>query len=285
MSGSNLDYKFGNKNQWRRRLWNQIRARCAVPTRDAIVLYLAGKDDLDRKEAIRRGFLPKNMIAVDRDPRAIRSLRANGAIGINANFCDVMAGWNRTRDVHVVLADFCCGFDVSVVLPLAVAIMMPSFGNCVIAANFLRGRDSSSNWYREQQAPMMQELSRCAGYDPKHRGLFFWTLYSGLLISGGEEPSTTREYEERVANRYQWCAPRLNPLLLTYRSTANQTFDSIIWSPLSRAIPHVLTPEFRGQVINSIAGRNLTEGAPSAARKIAAALAHRTMYADRMAAP
>lgn len=59
------NYNFDEKNKWRIWNWNRIRERLTCKPRDALVLYLAGPQDLDRAVAMRKGFDPLNMIAVE----------------------------------------------------------------------------------------------------------------------------------------------------------------------------------------------------------------------------
>jgi hypothetical protein len=75
-----MNYKFGTKANWRRWQWNRIVERLAVPVRDAVVVYLAGPEDLDRPVALSKGFRPDNLIAVDRDGDVVKQLRMNGTL-------------------------------------------------------------------------------------------------------------------------------------------------------------------------------------------------------------
>lgn len=103
-------YKFGDKNNWRRWVWNRICERLTKPRRDAVVVYLPGKEDLDRKVAVERGFSPYNLIAVDRSPSVVSIMKAKGALCIEGNLIDVLQCFKNTNvRVDVVLADLCCG--------------------------------------------------------------------------------------------------------------------------------------------------------------------------------
>lgn len=79
-----VEYKNGPKNQWRRTLWNAI-ADATPDRRNELVLYLPGSKDLDRPEAVRRGFLPANMIAVERSPAVASELRQRGVTVIQSD--------------------------------------------------------------------------------------------------------------------------------------------------------------------------------------------------------
>ena len=43
------NYKFGRKNNWRRWAWNKAKDRLSVPVKDAVVLYLPSKQNIDQK--------------------------------------------------------------------------------------------------------------------------------------------------------------------------------------------------------------------------------------------
>lgn len=100
-------YKFGIKNNWRRQIWNEISSRIKVPKKEAIVVYLAGKEDLDRKVAIEKGFKPYNLIAIDRDKDVIDHLKSRGVLAIQGDLFDVIKGF--CGNIDVLVADMCCG--------------------------------------------------------------------------------------------------------------------------------------------------------------------------------
>jgi len=252
------DYKFGRKNQWRRTLWNQIRARVQVSPAEAVVVYLAGPDNLDRTEAMRRGFKPNNLIAVDRDERIVRTLRHSGQLSIAADFCEVLLAWNPKREVHVVIGDFCSGLENNILCNLGAVASLPSFRNTVFAFNFLRGRDPSSNAFR----------AAIRDHDPtlgRHRGAFLWRYVEALMqasMADELDPAALLELTARVRHR-------VNPRTDSYRSGV-QTFDSVVWSPW--AVGTTQEAFAAAAVFN-----DALVVAPSLRSKIAATLAHRTM--------
>jgi len=108
-------YKFGNKNNWRRWVWNRIVEKYKKPKKDAVIVYLAGMEDLDRKIAIERGFSPSNMIAVDNSKEVVETLRKKGAIAIHGDLFGVLKGFSGTAvRIDILIADVCCGVNDSV---------------------------------------------------------------------------------------------------------------------------------------------------------------------------
>ncbi len=265
MSAPDSGYKFGNKNQWRRTIWNRITERLTVRPSEAIVLYLAGPDNLDRDEMLRRGFAARNIIAIDRNARIVSSLRGSGQLAINADFVSVMQAWNYARDVHVVFGDFCCGLEQSRVASIIDTVFTPPFASSVCAFNFMRGRDSSSNASRAAMAPFVVDED---GNDAsKHRGAQFFAMLSMTYAAQCDDP-------DLVLKRYKRWLDITNNHVLTYRSTSFQTFDSVVW-----VMPwqNVLSTAQRSKLAAHRAATGLFKENANVRRKLAAVLAHRTM--------
>jgi len=105
------EYTAGSKKNWRGWEWNRIVERLMVPVEDALVLYLCGPDDLDRKKALEKGFRPENLIAVDLLEDNVRKVRNAGGIGISHDFGALVREWPADWPIDVIVADFCKGFD------------------------------------------------------------------------------------------------------------------------------------------------------------------------------
>jgi hypothetical protein len=103
-------YNFGNKNNWRRWVWNRICEKYKRPRGDALIVYLAGAEDLDRRIAIEKGFKPYNLIAVDKDENVVNQLRQKGALAIQGDLFEVLKGFNGTDyQIDILIADICSG--------------------------------------------------------------------------------------------------------------------------------------------------------------------------------
>jgi hypothetical protein len=224
MSGAAKDYKFGTKGNWRRTVHNQITDRLYCHPRDAVALYLAGAQDLDRQEFLRRGFKPDNLIAIERDASATDELRCAGTLTIRGEFQSIVGAW-RSQRVSVVFGDFCCGIEPWLPDLLRSMILNPSFDGAVIVFNFLRGRDGRSNAIRSK-------------YNEKHRGAAACLLYSDIfkdVVSSdplffrhpGPRPIEPKQLEawcdacSDVKPSSQWTG--------TYKSQCGQHFDSCVF--------------------------------------------------------
>lgn len=278
-----MDYKFGNKNNWRRTTWNRIAERLTCSAHEALVLYLAGEKNLDCNVAALKGFDRRNLIAVERDEEVIRQLRNTGALAVRADFIDVVRQWPGRLPVAVVLGDFCCGLELRLWTSLSIACLFPQVHGAVFAFNFLRGRDPSGNTMRAFVSDAF-ELSQ----GEKHRGgLFFVAVMSHLVVSlllakhpewCGEdrvlrvpaaEEAEAMEYQKRMVGLLEAV---MKPTFDSYRSKSGQIFDSVVFrSPLR-------VGAFDASLQNELRGLLRAQGAAAATRrKISAVLAHRTM--------
>lgn len=140
-----MNYNFEQKNHWRNTIWNRIAERIKCRPENAIVLYLAAEQDLDRDAALKRGFVNNNLIAVDRDGAAVDAIRSAGNLCIHGDVIDVMRTWPEHTPVSAVIADFMCGLEESLMERFMVGSMAPGVRDCVFLCNLLRGRDASSN--------------------------------------------------------------------------------------------------------------------------------------------
>lgn len=265
MSAPATGYKFGRKNQWRRTVWNRIAERLDVPAREAIVLYLAGPDDLDAREAVRRGFQQRNLIAIDRDPEIVKDLRKGGRLAVTADFLSVMFAWKYTRPVHVIFGDFCCGIDDRFLGRLHLACRNPAFRSAAFAFNFMRGREVKSD-----RIAAIRELMEDEGYSTKHRGVIY--LYFHLFNMSVLGEPFDGQFTSDQRKLWDFYRRRVVADFLSYKSTSGQVFDSAVWrDPLPRADP------VRARALQAICTRNAPARTASTARRIAATLAHRTM--------
>lgn len=265
------DYKVGRKNQWRRELWNAITDRLHVPAREALVLYLAGPDDLDRPLALARGFKPLNLIAVDRDAETVTRLRRSGALCVRGDMVDVVLSWPSDKPLGVILGDFCSGLEKRLWELAAYTALMPQFWDAVIAVNLQRGRDSTGTHLRAQWSEL---YGHSALGKTKHRGLLFagefaaWAFAIGKGLVAGDSDGLYMKDGGGDPNDEQFslCVQATRPHFMSYRSGDALTFDSAV---LRAPLP----PEFKRERKTEIAGTKHLK----ATRHIAAVLAHRTM--------
>ena len=240
MNGTEKNYKFGQKNNWRRRVWNEIARRVDAP-RDALVLYLAGEQDLDRKVALEHGFLPDNLIIVEKLGPTAGKLRKRGNNAVHADIVDVVKGSPEEHPVAVVYGDICSGLEPRIYQIYRDICANPAFYDGVTAINLLRGRDPTSHPEREwaRQAVVDESMS-------KHRGLIFLFRCDLELLSAmtrGEAavydgqghitmhyPQTEKEWT-LINGFYKWS----DPFFSSYKSDSGHlVMDSVVFfSPLA----------------------------------------------------
>lgn len=228
-----IDYKYGQKNHWRRQVWNQIREWTPRHPKDSVVLYLAGDADLDRPVAISKGFKPANLIAVERDRKVVQSLRQRRVTVIPENLVDVLDEWPTSPNIDVLFADLVSGFDREAMAAMWSWVGSPVFNRSVLALNVMAGREQSANsrFVREAMcnpSSIPDDLNIVKGHPgivDGHRGIaaHFWLwLALGALI----DPSDSG----RVVNDIRDSGVKLWDvrLLPRYISTSGQAFDTIL---------------------------------------------------------
>lgn len=259
------NYKFGSKNNWRRWEWNRIDELLPVPRKEATVLYLPGEQDLDRVEAVRRGFSDNLLFAVDRDGQVIDSLRDRQVSALRGNIIDVLYAWKGTIDV--VVADFMGGLSDRT-LDFIVALQESESiepHHTVIAVNMMRGRDASGaiamDLLRENN-----ETGRRLGLPhtegDKHRGRALYGLISGwwagyadkvcgpvVLYSVGNKHIPIVKHRETIMHPvfhdFRLRSPG-NPLHASYKS-GRLSMDSLVfrWPGLPPGIDPLNWPQLR----------------------------------------
>jgi hypothetical protein len=135
-TGRDKNYKHGRKNQWRRWAWKEI-AKRVDSQKTAKVLYLAGRDDLDRAVAVANGFMPENLYAVDKDIKVVEGLKKKGCLALCGDFIEIAIAGRNFFDVFY--ADFCCGWNDTIEEICALAIL--SNKEQIVMCNMQRGRD------------------------------------------------------------------------------------------------------------------------------------------------
>ena len=262
-----MDYKFGQKNQWRRWIWNRIEERLTVPKKDALVVYLPGHQDLDRSEALRRGFSEHNLIGVERSKKELKNIRKRGVLCIEGDFMEAVEQIARNRKIDIVFGDFMGGLTITNAGWINRFMTTPNMINTVFAFNLLRGRDKESDWFKRYYKLVVEDDA------PKHRGklLFLITLRlahvhfanelkkecdkHGLLIKDVIKTLCSGVEKSDIENAMAICE--------SYKSGV-QIFDSVVFKNPVQFWP--LHPVIEGEQPHlDIAGN------------VAAIMAHRTM--------
>lgn len=225
MSASDKDYKFGTKNNWRRWQWNRIVERLTKPARESIVLYLAGKDDLDRREALRRGFRSENLIAIDNNLEIVKNLRSKGVVAIHGDLIDIIANWSGDPRIDVIVADFCggltkkCGSGLIREMAYSKGLAMRT----VLSVNMLRGRDGDLPKY------IKNAITPAIPYAIKHRGLLLISaIMMDLMRSVNDIFKSIENWEVLHGCRFEnWFNNTFRPSCFNYKSKS-VFMDSVV---------------------------------------------------------
>ena len=214
--GSEKDYKFGQKNHWRRTLWNEVLRRTGGREKSEVLIYMPGSQDLDRTVAVQKNVPSRNLIGIDRDFKNVSLIRSNGGYCIHGEVHKVLQAWPSDVRVCALMLDFNSGLvscDWIRDLIYLLAFRRP-FGTATLACNFQRGRDQAS-------APFRVHADDCfatgAPEYKKNRAAQFayWMM---MLLAPVIDSDPAR------------AVMRMNPLITSYKSSGVM-FDSIVVSP------------------------------------------------------
>jgi hypothetical protein len=266
-NGASLDYKFGPKNNWRRWAWNRVTERLGCLPKDAVVIYLAGAQDLDRNVALERGFLNWNLIACESSTRVVQALRDQRVLTIHGDLFETLLAWPHDVRVAAVIGDFCGGLSTKMLCRILQLDILPHLRCAVLCFNWLRGRELDSQGLRE-----LGELPSVG----RHRGQQFWHMARMHWAQGAEILSPDdwmrldAETWRQIERRSQYIDKHCSPCFHSYRSGA-QVFDSIVYRNLWSIIKddHSAWESARSYSQKQLGGGRR--------RKVAATLAHRTM--------
>jgi len=226
-SGATKNYKFGQKNNWRRQAWNELTCRILKYKKPsaAIILYLAGQQDLDRKIAIDHGFHPDNLIIIERNKDNIKTLRQQAKIVIQGDLIDILAAWKPDGlPIDIIYADLCCGIEPRTIAIYRAIANKPCFWGANVLINFQRGRDARFTSSKEKG-----EIDLIFPEIGKHRGKLY-LAYSIFVYSGGNRAILTAEI------------PRHYPCYLSYQS-GSLCMDSIIFKIPEKEKPRSVEEE------------------------------------------
>lgn len=244
-----VEYRNGQKNNWRRTVWNHVARLCG--TSRGICLYLPGSRDLDRQVAVgTHGFRHADLIAVERCPKVAATLRANGTTTINLSLLQVLRHWPANTPVTCVLADLQSGLTDEAASIAEAYVWNPAFTECVLAVNLLRGRELSMDFVKrpEKSGQLAAELQVQFGFDlneyrkfsdeplhqSKHRGVAFARLVMLLMGSAGVFDQHIKWFGDpinrgKIHEFYRRSMPLRAIPIRPYRSSnSSQTMDAVV---------------------------------------------------------
>ncbi len=237
--GAIKNYRFDEKNQWRRLIWDEMLHRTNGREQAETVIYLAGPDDMDRMVARSKGIPSDRLFAVDRDRANVEKIRARKLPAVRGQALDVLKAWPDSAQVCLIYLDLCCGLPSPQELMDYVNVwtFTPSLRDAIFAVNLQRGREAGpANIATSQCEEFLHEVAAQAksGYasmcgSAKHRGMQFYSWICFHVV--GAFYRTQGHYGlSRASNMIASC---LAPKPFTYRS-GKLVFDSVVLSPFYR---------------------------------------------------
>lgn len=242
--GAHKDYRFAQKEHWRRWMWNRLLERTGGREQHETVVYLAGPDDNDRAVAREKGVPNDALFAVDWDQKNVDKVRAKGGRAVCGHLNDVLAVWPSSAPVCGVVADLCSGLSENA-LASGSLYVLPAGARAVFAVNYMRGRDA---WFNEARhlliqrgfvKPRLAELLEAQDWD-RNRALlaFIWECWVQVTarfnpnpqpytqgIWGLTDEKDMGECTKEVLELIKDCSPQFH----TYPSGPLR-FDSMVFS-------------------------------------------------------
>ena len=279
-----VEYDNGQKNNWRRALWNKIERH--VPNKyEALILYLPGEEGLDRIEATHRKYKPHCLIAVEREKAIVKKLRAEGQICVHGTLQDAMSSWPGSHPVDFVVADLQCPMSPTVVEVCNAWFSTKAFSKAGLLLNLQRGREHWSARLatndRMRFVEFLKLLHAFKDVDVKNR---FWQAYAELIRDGAidlESADSTREgHSVLVQITDDMRSKMVDGIAAMMLAIRPEEFRSYV-SNVVTMDSGFLWNRFQG--VKKVQAHKLDrpDSEPMMVRKIAAALAIRTMRMNR----
>ena len=231
-TGATKNYKNGRKNGWRRWVHNQLGKR-VEDKKNATVLYLAGKEDIDRAGLIRKGFRSDNLIAVEKEKSVVNELKKKRKLVIHGKLEEVLFAWPDHSGFDVLIADMCSGLSPMTIDVLTGALFCGAVKNGgTVMVNVKRGQADGRNFPAVLQ---YQELvEHYTGVTAKHRGRIAFMMVVELLKNrlecaryGGVSPETR---SAQFVHLLDTVSDSFRPKFNSYRSGGSVYYDSLVFS-------------------------------------------------------
>lgn len=220
MSGKNKNYKHGRKNQWRNWAWKEI-AKRVEDVKNAKVLYLAARSDLDRGVAVRHGFSPDNMFAIDKDVDVASELRERN---VNAMCGDIFeCAYSGIKFFDVLYFDLCCGVNEKLINFVVTSLMVPNT-TTVVLINVMRGRDK---YIKKIKSAINTE------YKPRNALIYQFIRMSFLRLYWYDGFAMLND--DNAQQVFSWVDNKLSPVVRSY------TGNKVIMDSLIYKVPKILS--------------------------------------------
>lgn len=286
LKGSEKDYRFGQKNNWRRTAWNQVVER-SKHNGGRVVLYLPGPDDLDREVAKSKGINDQDLIAIDRDVDNAEAMRLKRVPVLNAEAEEVLNAWPDDVPVRAVMLDMFRGIGIDSAVWIYEALYLKKcFSRSVVMLNLQRGRDVESNQFREiiDIDPAAYERACVRNIHARHVSDLSVSRLNRAVMELNLRLLCHADHILKMTHRHGdpglvalelW--RRAAPCFYSYKS-GHLVFDSVVFNNIGMS--SVLTEAYPGQLKEYIAQAmgiiRAERTSQSVTRSIAAMLAIRT---------
>ena len=276
--GAVKNYKFGQKNNWRRSVWNEVIRRTNGREQSESVLYLAGPDDHDRQIAVEKGIPDENLVAIDRSLKNVRACRKDGASAVHGEMKDVLMAWPDSRPVCAVLLDWCGGLGRDAFFT-GDALIRPVFWHAVIMVNLMRGRDHWSNGMRQMLKELPGAFTAVSASDGeldplKNRAVQFMLFRAAIFFDKAIWRGRDGDPETYFAELDVFLKS-LHPWTRSYQS-GKLIFDSAIFTSPEGAFFGGQSQIVAGALRESVNSSMIKTKDPSMSRQLSAVMAVRT---------
>jgi hypothetical protein len=205
-------YDVARKEHWRNWWWKRIAERCwprdwsrcsdgmlRRNCRNKLAVYLVGPEDRDREAAVRNGFSPTNLIAVDCNSDNVFKVRRNGQLALSGRLERILESWPSDWPIDVLSADTCNALaSEALELCLKLSFLKSLSKRAVVAVNLQRGKDPASNCIRKDLVTAIEAMLRVTGTTlpfmksaALHRGVQFVLLHFTNTFFFGTEAEGT----------------------------------------------------------------------------------------------
>ena len=246
------NYKNGRKNNWRRYCFNECISR-VHDKKNALCIYLPGKNDLDRAVALEKGVNRLNLIAVDRDEENVKRIRESGGLAINGTLQSALASWPDDWLPDIILADFQCGMEPSIALFRDILFRRMKEG-CVVLVNLQRGRDTYSDLANQWTDVIHGNINALKMRSKAcHRGIAFVGDFAATITGLAE---MSKNHRVNGGELFLHLQKKMNPCFPAPYISSKNTMDSVIFTNPLR--PLYSRSEYKKHVTHKISVEDLS---------------------------
>lgn len=265
-----IDYDNGQKNNWRRMVWNRI-AEHSMNRYESVILYLPGENNYDLEEARARNFKQHCLIAVERNAAIVERLRNQGQLVVHSDLKTVMRSWPGRVPVSAVIADLQCPLGPYPVDVIGAWGLYRAFHKSMLILNLQRGREHAT------ARPAIEQMADRLDGD-KHRvnqAMYQYCLSGALGDEGNDITRNGHTYRVKIAD-FEKASAAMEWMAGSYRICRTGSYKSSSSAPVMDwgIVKHTSVAE---RYFRERPGPDRPFADSDCVRQIAAVIAHRTM--------